>query len=227
VSSVAVALVALALVTTLATGALGAPTLLTPARDLGGAPPARRGRRGRPERVSRRVPDDRAVAAWCERVAAGVRSGSSLTRAVLDADEAESGAPFPDVLHALRRGRPLAEVCRDAAADPSTPAGLVAPVVASCAELGAPAAPALERVTAVLLARADERDERLAASAQARLSCRVLTLVPLGVVAFVTLTEPSIRGVLTTPAGALCLAAGSALDALGWWWMHRLIGDGS
>lgn len=222
-----VAVMLAVLVAALAAGAGVAPALLAPRRDPGAAPAARPGQLGAAARPSRRAADDRAVAAWCERVAAGVRSGSSLTRAVLDADEPATTPPFPHVVRALRRGRPLAEACRDAADGPSTPAGLVAPVVASCAELGGPAAAALERVAAVLLARADERDERLAASAQARLSCRVLTVVPLGVVGFVALTEPSIRAALATPAGLLCLAAGGALDALGWWWMRRLIGAAS
>ena len=66
-------------------------------------------------------------------------------------------------------------------------------MLATCAELGGTAPSALERVAAVLVARATEHDERRTASAQAALSARVLTLVPLGVVALLALTEPSIR----------------------------------
>jgi tight adherence protein B len=206
-----------------------APRAIAPARDPSGTPVAPHLLLRRVAwRSSRRPPDDVAVAAWCERVAAGVRSGSSLTRAVIDADVPSRGsAPFPDVVHAIRRGRPLAATFREATGDPSTPTGLTAPVLTACAELGGPPAGPLERVASVLLARAAERAERRAASAQARLSCRVLTVVPLGVLVFLVLTEPAVRTALTTPAGMACLVAGAALDGLGWWWMRHLIGAAS
>ena len=183
-----------------------------------------RSRSWRPQRAPR-PPDDEAVAAWCERVAAGVRGGSSLTRAVLDA-ESHGGdpSPFPDLVHAIQRGRPLGDAFRQVPDGPATAVGLAAPVLATCAELGGPAAGSIERVAAVLLGRASERAERHAASAQARLSARVLTIVPLAVLVLLTLTEPSIRQTLGTPAGIACVVVGGALDLLGWWWMHRMIG---
>jgi tight adherence protein B len=205
-----------------------APWATAPARPPGAVAPAGRPFARLTRRPTRRPPDDEVVAAWCERVAAGVRSGSSLTRAVLDADVPGLGAsPFPGVVHDLRRGRPLAATFRDVAGDPSSATGLAAPVLAACAELGGPPAGALERVATVLLARATERAERRAASAQARLSCRVLTVVPLCVLAFLVLTEPSVAAVLRTPVGLACLVLGGGLDALGWWWMRRLIGAAS
>ena len=94
----------------------------------------------------------------------------------------------------------------------------------AAAELGGPAAEPLERVADTLHARATEHEERRASSAQARLSARVLTIMPFGVLALLAVAEPSIRHVLVTPAGFTCLAAAAALNLLGWWWARRLIG---
>ncbi|HEU4841967.1 MAG TPA: type II secretion system F family protein [Ilumatobacteraceae bacterium] len=230
----AVAGAVLAAVVVLVLAARCAPSLTSPARR---PPPSTwtTGRRGAlaawwgTRRRTRHGPDDTAIADWCGRVAADLRAGSSLTTAIVaaDADAGPAATPFPDVAHAIRRGQPLAEALRAAPHDPTTGAGLAAPVLATCAELGGPAAGAVERIVTVLQARDAARQERRAASAQARLSAQVLTAVPIGVVALLVVTEPSIRTTLTTPAGAACLAVGGALDLAGWAWMRRMIGDAS
>jgi tight adherence protein B len=183
----------------------------------------------RPWRRQRPRPTDVDVAGWCQRVARSSRAGSSLAQAIAEAD-AETPAdrrPFPRAGHALQRGRGLVDALVMDALGPSTPAGVVGPVIEACADLGGPPAAPLERVSDVLLARAAEHDERRAATAQARLSARVLTAVPLGVVAFLALSEPAIRAVLATPAGITCLAAGVAVNLLGRWWMSVLIRSAS
>ena len=63
-------------------------------------------------------------------------------------------------------------------ADPGDPAALVVVVLRAAAELGGPAAGPLERAALTLHARAAERAERRSASAQARLSARILTALP-------------------------------------------------
>ncbi len=174
-------------------------------------------------------PTDLEVAAWCQRVARSSRAGSSLTQAIGEAD-AETPAdrrPFPEVSHAVGRGRALADALDRGHADPSTPTGVAGPVLRACADVGGPPAPPLERVADVLTARAADADERVAATAQARLSTRVLTAVPIGVALFLAVSEPAIRGVLTTPAGLACLVAGVILNALGRWWTAVLIRSAS
>jgi tight adherence protein B len=204
-----------------------APAMASPARLPGTSATAARWLRCARWPVARMrrpvAPDEVTVAAWCDRVAGEVRAGSSLSHAVVAASQ-EPGAPFEHVAHAIRRGRPLAAVFRDDRTDPTTPVGLAAPVMAMCAEVGGPAALALERLAATLLARAAERDERRTASAQARLSARVLTLLPLCVVTLLVLVEPSIRAAIATPAGAACVLVGATLDLVGAWWMSRMIG---
>ncbi len=168
---------------------------------------------------------DADVAAWCERLAAGLRSGRSMTSAVIDADASTDGGarPFADVVLAVQRGRSLAEAFRAVEADPSTPTGLAAPVLATCADLGGASSIPVDAVADVLVARASERSERLAASAQARLSARVLTTVPFGVAGLLIVAEPSVRHVLSSAAGAACLLGGALLNLAGWWWMHTMI----
>ena len=168
---------------------------------------------------------DAEVAEWCEQVAASLRGGRSLTMAIVDTDDACGGRPvLPAVTHALRRGRGLADALDSMPVDPSTPHGLVVPVLAASAHMGGPAASAMDRVAVTLQARDAERAERRTASAQARLSARVLSTVPFAVLALLAVTEPSVRAALVTAAGAACLVVGGGLNLAGWWWMRRLIG---
>ncbi len=197
-----------------------APCRAITARSTLTGRPTRRRRRRRTRR-----PGDVEVARWCERVAAALRSGRSLSVAVDEADAATpvDQRPFPGVAHATRRGRPLADAVRSTPDGPGSPVGLLAPVLVATAELGGPAT-SIDRVASTLLGRAAERDERRTASAQARLSARVLTILPLAVLAVLAATEPAIRSALLTPAGLICVTAGLAANGLGAWWMHRLIG---
>ncbi len=180
-----------------------------------------------PTRRPRRPPGDDDVAEWCEHVARSVRAGSSLGHALVQAGviAPAGGAAFEPVVRAIGRGRGLADALGDLGDDdPSSSTGLVVPVLAACAELGGPAALPLERVAATLHARAAERAERRANSAQARLSARVLTTVPLGTLALLAVAEPAVRASLTSELGAVCLFLGGLLNLAGWYWMRRLVG---
>jgi tight adherence protein B len=183
--------------------------------------------RRRPRRRQSRPSDDD-VAEWCEQVARNVRAGSSLAHAVVraGADAPVGGVAFQPAVRALSRGRGFADALGgvDDAADPSSAVGLVIPVLIACSELGGPAAMPLERLAATLHARSAERAERRTNSAQARLSARVLTTVPLGVLALLALAEPAVRSALASRVGVLCVVVGVIFNVAGWWWMRRLIG---
>jgi tight adherence protein B len=171
--------------------------------------------------------EDDDVAAWCEQVARGVRAGHSLGHAVVEAAAAApAGATaFQPVVRALGRGRGLADALDEAVVEgPSSAPGLVVPVLGACAELGGPAALPLERVAATLHARSAEWAERQTNSAQARLSARVLSTIPVGVLALLSLAEPAVRSTLTTPTGLACVVAGAVFNLAGWCWMRHLIG---
>lgn len=177
-------------------------------------------------RRTRRPPGDDDVAEWCEHVARSVRAGSSLGHAVVQASAVApaGGVTFEPVVRAIGRGRSLTDALGDLPdRDPASSTGLVVPVLVACAELGGPPALPLERVSATLHARSAERAERLANSAQARLSARVLTTVPIGTLVLLVVAEPAVRASLTSSLGVVCLFLGGLLNLTGWYWMRHLV----
>jgi tight adherence protein B len=222
-------IVALLTVSALLVAAAAARHRVTPRRVLG----ARRADRLRRvdwfslrSRRARHAPGDDAVAEWCEQVAQSVRAGSSLGHAVVQAGATApvAGATFAPVARSIGRGRSLADALGDLdVLDPASSTGLVVPVLLACAELGGSPALPLERVAATLHARAAERAERLTNSAQARLSARVLTTVPIGTLVLLALAEPAVRASLTSGLGVVCLFLGGLLNVAGWCWMRHLV----
>ena len=76
----------------------------------------------------------------------------------------------------------------------------------------------------LLRQRAAELDDRATQAAQARLSSHVMTAVPLLMLALLVTTDEAVRSVATSPIGVVCIGAGLALNASGWWWMRRIVG---
>ena len=105
----------------------------------------------------------------------------------------------------VRRGQPRRVARRRPRRRPASTrrarAGLAFTVLRSCARFGGPAAAPLERAAATLRARDAVAAEQLAQSAQARLSARVLTLVPVALLALLAITDPKVRAAVATPAG--------------------------
>lgn len=166
------------------------------------------------------------VATWCEHVARSLRSGSSLTAAV--ADGASTGSTMSrlviPVARSVTRGDSLAAALDTADVDPVSAAGLAFTVLRSCARFGGPAAAPLERAAATLRARDAVAAEQRAQSAQARLSARVLTLVPIALLVILTATDAKVRAALGTPAGAAVVVLGGVLNSAGALWMRQIIG---
>lgn len=193
-------------------------------------------------RRQRDRPDTAAVATWCDDLAIRLRSGATVhsalatttpTHAVL----AEHTEPLR---RALRRGRPVAVAAAELADRPRrgrrpsehtehavSSLMLVATVLATAAEAGGPIAPPLERTATALRLRWADEQERAANTAQARLSAVVMSLVPVGALAFLVATDGEVRATSTTPLGGLLVAGGLGLNGLGWWWMRRVIGAGT
>ena len=69
-----------------------------------------------------------------------------------------------------------------------------------------------------------ERAERDAAASQARLSARVLTMLPVSTLALMVLAEDSTRAALGSSIGLALVAVGLTGNGVGWWWMRRIIG---
>lgn len=137
-----------------------------------------------------------------------VRSGSSLIAALAHA-----------------RGRHPALAARafsfDGGSDPDV--AVVAQSISTALELGGPVAATLHHGAALLRERAAQRAEALAHSAQARLSAKVLTAVPLLFAVWNIATSESFRQAIASPTGVVALVAGLWCNALGWWWMRGIV----
>ena len=204
---------------------LGGPTLavLVLAVAVGGPVAA--------ERVWRRRAAARAAAevpAAVEAVARAMRSGASLGAAIKEASAVAGpavGAAFTDVAAATARGEPLVDALdRRRADDGGVPGlGLALTAMTVAAETGGPQAAALDGVATTLRQRLAAQAEASALGAQARASAYVIGLAP---VAFAVLSAAADHRnadfLLRTPAGAMVLVAGLALDAVGLAWMARL-----
>lgn len=172
------------------------------------------------------APGDVEVADWCDDVARALRSGDALSSAIAQATAAHPalGSTISPVLDAIRRGRSLAAALAAQPVDSASPVALAISVLRTCADLGGPAAAPLERVAATLRTRAAISEEHRAHSAQALLSARVLTMVPLALLGLLVVVEARVRASLGTPAGLAAVGAGVVLNVTGWRWMRRIIG---
>jgi tight adherence protein B len=149
-------------------------------------------------------------------IAADVRGGTSLTTAMSAASRrcALTG-------RALTPRTVLTEVDRLTTTDPHEAVAVQA--ISAAAQLGGPVAATLHSGATMLRERAAVRAETLAHSAQARLSARVLTGVPLAFAAWSLVASGSLRTAIVSPAGLTAAALGVGCNLLGWWWMRRLI----
>jgi tight adherence protein B len=162
-----------------------------------------------------------------ERMAAALRTGSSLAQALAAAGRTTPPPLGPELswlADRAGRGRPLPEVLEkwtDARGDTTTRLAATALVLAT--RVGASPARAIDGVAATLRERASLEAERRAQATQARASAAVLSIAPLGFGALLVLTNDAVaRFLFTTPLGWACLLAGLGLDAVGAAWMNRL-----
>jgi tight adherence protein B len=162
-----------------------------------------------------------------EATARSMRSGASLRVALQEASE---HAPdrlrggLAGVVAAAERGVPLVDAI-DAwsAGVPGEGVRLAAAALALSAEVGGAAARTLDGVAATLRDRNGLRREVRALSSQARASCLVIGVAPVGFAMVAAAMDPrTIDFLLRTPAGIACLLTGVVLDGLGALWMHRL-----
>lgn len=172
-------------------------------------------------RAARELPD------VLDAVARSLRSGSSLGQAITDvrppADETVGRA-----WAALRASVPAVGV--RAAADEwsvraTTPhERLAASALALAAGVGGPQARAIDAASVAVRHRLSVDDDVRTQAVQARASTLVIGAAPL---AFAVITSAVDRRfapfLFSTAAGAVLLHAGLALDAVGLWWMSRLV----
>ncbi len=156
-------------------------------------------------------------AALLDSMSAEVRTGSSLSAAVR---------------HALTRCQPHGNVLTAIATLTLLDAGgetsdadeaVVLHALRAVHALGGSIAATLDAASALLRERAVIRGEALAYSAQARLSARVLTGVPLVFAGWSAASSATFRAAVLSPIGMASAAVGAACNLVGWWWMRRIV----
>ena len=55
------------------------------------------------------------------------------------------------------------------------------------------------------------------------MSASVMTLLPVALLAVLLATSSPVRGAVVSPVGIAVVAAGGGVNAIGWWWMRRII----
>jgi tight adherence protein B len=154
-------------------------------------------------------------------IARQVRSGSTLTGAIVD--EVGGLAPFDTLVDRLATGSSLTQALT--AIEPNSPdIALTAQALSATAHLGGPIAATLDEAAAVLRERAAARAERRVQAAQAILSARVLTIVPLGFAGWSAIAGQRVRDVYLSTAGGICALCGLTLNLAGWRWMKKIVG---
>lgn len=172
---------------------------------------------GRRRRRTAAPPTADEWAALLDVMSSEVRTGSSLAAAVS---------------HGVARRQPHGRVVTptvtlatiDAAGStPDADEAVVLRALRAAHTLGGPIAATLDAASALLRERAVIRGEALAYSAQARLSARVLTGVPLVFAGWSAVSSRTFRTAVLSPIGMASAVLGAACNLLGWWWMRRIV----
>ncbi|GGL89393.1 membrane protein [Streptomyces fumigatiscleroticus] len=206
-------------------GVLGSSVLPVVA-GAAGVPVLRRVRRaGRARRARERRTDE--VIALCGALAGEVRAGRQPGEALLRAarDSGGLGDAQAVVLAAARFGGDVPAALEAAARQPGAD-GLLG--LAACwrvaVDRGAGLADGLDRLTAALRAERDRRADLRAQLAGARSTAAMLAGLPvLGLLIGAALGADPLHVLLHTGAGLGCLLAGAVLEALGTWWVLRIV----
>ncbi len=174
----------------------------------------------RPPSITHELP------AVLDSVARHLRLGSSLRQALEQTNAAGLLGKQLDALNDdLAMGTSLAMAIdrwRKEADEPVV--DLVAGSLQLSVKAGGSVASAVEQVAATVRDRASVASEVHALAAQAQLSAIVIALMPVGFVAITALSDPaSTRFLVDSPLGRTCVLAGVGFDALGLWWMRKIV----
>lgn len=170
----------------------------------------------------------RSVPEALDAVARSCRAGASVHQALhrlAGTDVGPAGPLLAEVAGKVDRGVALEQALSDlVAVHPVAPVRLAAVALLVGNDTGAAPARAVEGVAATLRDHAALEREAQALATQAKASVAVLVLAPIGFGALAVSSDPRVASFLFgEPIGILCLVIGLGLDALGAWWMHRLV----
>lgn len=191
---------------------------------IGGPVALRLGRHRRERLVASAVPDA------LEQIGSELRAGGTVASALTgiaygdgalasDIARVETrvrlGAALPDALRSWARERRAVGV------------EVAAGALSLSATVGGPAADALDGLASSLRARLSVFAEARALSAQARYSAWVIALAPVGYLVSTAVVDPrSVRVLVGTAAGRVCVVLGLGLELLGAMWMRAIVRAG-
>jgi tight adherence protein B len=169
---------------------------------------------------------DAALPAWLDACVRAARSGATLRDALRDGAMTVTSpalraqlAPF---LAGLDAGDGLATAL-DELDERSSAMATLQRVLRLAVSVGGPSAPALDAVATTLHERAALGRELRALSASARASAMLMALAPMAFAAMASLVDPRVGSFFLSVSGAVCLMVGLALEAVGAWWMVRIV----
>ena len=170
-----------------------------------------------------------AITDFLDAIARDVRSGFSLASSFVQCSDQQSDDNHwsQPVAQQCLRGVVLADALVECALPTWTPEICFASRTLAVASAGgAGVAPALEHSASVLREQQGLMLDRDVQAAQAQLSTKVLTWLPIAVFAWIAITDPIARSfLLSTPAGMCCVATGITLNVAGRKWMSRVVSD--
>ncbi|MEX2457539.1 MAG: type II secretion system F family protein [Actinomycetota bacterium] len=157
-----------------------------------------------------------------------LRAGRTLTRgleeAAADPDHGSVASRLRAVLDLRAVGTPLDQALDELARPPSPEADLLLTVLRVGRRGGTGLPRLLDEYAASMRERADVAREVRSLTTQARLSGRVLCLLPLGFLGFVLATSGrDVLPAIITPAGIAALVGGLVLQVLGSLWIRALV----
>ena len=169
---------------------------------------------------------DNTIADFLDAIARDVHSGFSLTLAFVNtADRFPNLAWWTEPIAVqCMRGHPLARSIADTSPTDWTADVLLATrTLAVASNGGFGIATALEKSASILRERDHIARERIAQTAQIRISTSVLSWIPVIICAWVLTNQPVSRQFMfTSPFGVMCLVLGVIFNILGRLWILRI-----
>jgi len=168
-----------------------------------------------------------AITDFLDAIARDVRSGFSLASSFVQCSDQQSDDNHwsQPVAQQCLRGVVLADALVECALPTWTPEiRFASRTLAVASAGGAGVAPALEHSASVLREQQALMLDRDVQAAQAQLSTKVLTWLPIAVFAWIAITDPIARMfLLSTPFGMCCVATGITLNVSGRRWMSHVV----
>jgi tight adherence protein B len=168
-----------------------------------------------------------AITDFLDAIARDVRSGFSLASSFVQCSDQQLDDNHwsQPVAQQCLRGVVLADALVECALPTWTPEiRFASRTLAVASAGGAGVAPALEHSASVLREQQGLMLDRDVQAAQAHLSTKVLTWLPIAVFAWIAITDPIARMfLLSTPVGMCCVAAGITLNVSGRKWMSHVV----